>query len=71
MLHEGREVCCTEGGLGSGISHNPKEVIRIDRWTYEEEDEVVFCIMRFALIVKVDGFLSEGLVESRSSFGND
>lgn len=48
----------------------PVEIIRIDQWTYYEEDKVVFCVMRSALVIKVDGFLFEGLVESRSSFRN-
>ena len=44
------------------------ETIRIDQWTHDEEDEVVFSVMRFALPVKVDKLLPEGLVEPRSCF---
>jgi hypothetical protein len=44
------------------------ETIRMDQWTHDEEDEVVFGVMRFALVVKVDGLLSEGIVEPSSGF---
>lgn len=46
---------------------HPKKDSGIDQWTHYEQDEVVFGVMRFALLVKVDGFLPEGLVKSRAS----
>jgi hypothetical protein len=54
----------------SGIWNQPhaRKVVRVDQGTHYEEDEVVFCVVRFSLVVKIDGFLSEGLVEPRSSF---
>lgn len=47
---------------------HPWNTIRDDQWTHHEQDEVVLGVMRFALVVKVDGFLPEGLVEPCSCF---
>ena len=46
---------------------HPKKAGRIDQWTHYEQDEIVFGVMRLALLVEVDRFLPEGFVKPRSS----
>ena len=46
---------------------HPRKAGRVDQLTHYEQDEIVFGVMGFPLLVKVDRFLPEGFVKSRSS----
>ena len=48
--------------------HPNRKAGRVDQLTHYEQDEIIFGIMGFALLVKIDRFFPEGFVKSRSSF---